>query len=70
MKEKSFKLVKKTQLTKHGIDAFWFSRDPEGDIVTGSLSYTEETARQFFEKLVDLNGETTKEEVILEVPSN
>ena len=70
MKEKSFKLVKKTQLTKDGIDEFWFSRDPEGDIVTGSLSYTEETARQFFERLVDLNGETTKEEVILEVPIN
>ena len=68
MKEKSFKLVKKTQLAKDGIDEFWFSRDPEGDIVKGSLSYTEETARQFFEKLVELNGETTKEEVILEVP--
>ena len=70
MKEKSFKLVKKTQLAKDGIDEFWFSRDPEGDIVTGSLSYTEETARQFFEKLVELNGETTKEEIILEVPIN
>ena len=70
MKEKSFKLVKKTQLAKDGIEEFWFSRDPEGDIVTGSLSYTEETARQFFERLVDLNGETTKEEVILEVPIN
>ena len=70
MKEKSFKLIKETRLTKDGIDEFWFSRDPEGGIVTGSLSYTEETARQFFERLVELNGETSKEEIILEVPIN
>lgn len=67
MEEKSFKLVKKTELTKDGLDEFWFTRDPEGNMVTGSLSYSEGTAREFFEKVVELKGETVKEEVIKEV---
>ena len=64
--EKTFKFVKKTELTKNGLDEFWFTRDPEGSMVTGSLSYSEGTAREFFEKVVELKGETVKEEVIKE----
>lgn len=67
MEEKSFKLVKKTELTKDGLDEFWFTRDPEGNMVSGSLSYSEGTAMEFFEKVVELKGETVKEEVIKEV---
>jgi hypothetical protein len=70
MEEKSFKLVKKTELTKNGLDEFWFTRDPEGNMISGSLSYSEGTAREFFEKAVELKGETVKEEVILEVTAN
>ncbi len=66
-KEKIFKFVKKTEITKDGLDEFWFTRDQEGSMITGSLSYSESTAKEFFEKVVELNGETSKEEIILEV---
>jgi len=67
-KEKTFKFVKKTEITKNGLEEYWYSRDPKGNMVTGSLSYSEGTAKEFFDKIVELNGETSKEEIILEVP--
>jgi len=70
MEEKSFKLVKKIELTKNGFKEYWYSRDPKGNMVTSSLSYSEGTAREFFDRVVELNGETSKEEIILEVPVN
>lgn len=70
MSEKTFKFCKETKLTKDGLEEYWYSRDPEGSIISGSLSYSEGSAKEFFDKMIELNGETSKEEIILEVPVN
>lgn len=64
--ERNIKFCKETKLTKDGLETFYFTRDND-ELVSGSLSITEQTAREFFETYVELGGKISKEEILEEV---
>lgn len=65
-KSRVFKFCKETKLTKEGLETFYFTRDGD-ELVSGSLSITEQTAREFFETYVELGGKVKTEEILEEV---
>ena len=66
MTKKKITFCKETKLTKDGLETFYFTREDDS-MVSGSVSITEQTARDFFETYVKLGGNITREEVIEEV---
>jgi len=64
--KRHIKFCKETKLTKEGLEDFYFTRD-NGELVSGSLSITEQTAREFFETYVKLGGKISHEETLQEV---
>jgi len=65
MPNRKITFCKETKLTKEGLESFYFTRDND-EFVSGSLSITEQTAREFFETYVKLEGKVKYEEVIKE----
>jgi len=66
MPNRKITFCKETKITKDGLESFYFTRDND-ELVSGSLSITEQTAREFFETYVKLGGKVKSEEVIKEV---
>ena len=66
MPNRKITFCKETKLTKDGLENCYFTRDND-EMVSGSLSITEQTAREFFETYVKLDGKVKSEEVIKEV---
>ena len=65
MPNRKITFCKETKLTKDGLESFYFTRDND-ELVSGSLSITEQLAREFFENYVKLDGKVSTEEVIKE----
>jgi hypothetical protein len=67
-KQSEFTFCKSTELCQDGTDTFYqtyyFTRK-DGDLVSGSMSLSEEKAKDFYDKLIKLGGES-KVETILE----
>lgn len=61
--EKEYTFCKETKLTTDGLETYYFTR-VDGSLVSGSMSSNRITAKECFEEILKLEGETAKEEVL------
>lgn len=63
--EKTFDFCEESELTKDGLNTVYYTKEQNGDFVSGSLSYNREVAHSFF-KLIIESGGTCKKITVLE----
>lgn len=62
-KEKEYTFCRETKLTTSGLETYYFTR-VDGSLISGSMSNDEEVAKLCFKGILNLKGETAREEVL------
>jgi hypothetical protein len=62
-KEKEYAFCKETKITTNDLETYYFTR-VDGDLISGSMSTDFKVAKQCFEEIISLKGETAREEVL------